>query len=114
MLNRIFRKSKKKLSKSEEWKKFELFELFDDLDSALKLVSEYSGGYSGVFLSAEEFHKAFSEELHDLKYQNVPDFKTICVWFAPTSAWDNFVGMEGIELGSRIFERAYKFHNSNN
>jgi len=45
MLNRIFRKGKKKLSKSEEWKKFELFELFDDLDSAVKLVSEYNGGY---------------------------------------------------------------------
>ena len=113
MLNRIFRKGKKKLSKSEEWKKFELFELFDDLDSAVKLVSEYNGGYSGVFLSAEEFHKAFSEELYDLKHQNVPDFKNICVWFAPTSAWDDFVGMEGIELGNRIFERAYRFYNSN-
>ena len=114
MLNRLFRKRKKKLSKSEEWKKFELFELFDDLDSALKLVSEYSGGYSGVFLSAEEFHKAFLEELYDLKHQNVPDFENICVWFAPTFAWDDFVGMEGIELGNRIFKRAYKFHNSNN
>lgn len=114
MLNRLFRNRKKKLSKSEEWKKFELFELFQDLDSALKLVSEYSGGYSGVFLSAEEFHKAFSDELSDLKHQNVPDFKKICVWFAPASAWDDFVGMDDMELGNRIFERAYRFYKSKN
>ena len=113
MFNRLFRKKKRKLTKIEEWKKFELFELFNDLDIALKILADYTGGYSGVFLSAEEFHKAFSEELIDLKYQNVPDFENICVWFAPTTAWDDFVGMEGIELGSRIFNRAYKYYKTN-
>ncbi|UII20480.1 hypothetical protein [Fulvivirga ligni] len=112
MFKGIFKNRKKEPSKVETWKKLELYELFDDLDKAEKILSELSGGYSGIFADVEEFHREFVEELNDLKYQNVPDFEHICMWFAPTSAWDDFVGLDGIELGNRIYERANKWNNA--
>ena len=59
MFNRIFKKKSKGLSKIEYWKKWELFELFSDLHLAEKMLSEFKGGYSGKFSSAEEFYNAF-------------------------------------------------------
>jgi hypothetical protein len=100
------------MHKFEVWKKYELFELFDDLDSAQKILSEIKAGYSGNFISAEDFYKAFEEELYDLNHQNVPDFRQICLRFAPTSAWDDFVGFEGMELANRILERANRWNNA--
>jgi len=97
------------MSKMEVWKKYELFELFNDLDDAKKILAEIQGGYSGNFLSAEDFCKSFEEELYDLNHQNVPDFRQICLWFAPTSAWDDFVGFNGMELANRILERASRW-----
>ena len=99
------------MNKIDIWKKYELFELFDDLESAEKMLAEFSGGYSGKFLFAEEFCIAFKEEVADLIHQNVPDFNQICLWFAPTSIWDDFVGINGMELGNRIYERANKWNN---
>ena len=107
-----FKKRKSESTKVETWKKFELFELFIDLDKAEQILSKLSGGYSGNFVSAEEFYKVFTEELNDLKHQNVPDFKQVCIWFAPTSAWDDFVGIDGMELGNRIYERANNWNKS--
>jgi hypothetical protein len=99
------------MNKIEIWKKYELFELFEDLESAEKMLAEYSDGYSGKFLSAEAFCKAFKEEVYDLRHQNVPDFNKICSWFAPTSVWDDFVGISGMELANRIYDRANKWNN---
>ena len=110
MFEQFFKNRKTKPTKIEAWKKFELFELFNDLEQAELKLSEISGGYSGIFSSAKEFHKEFVEELNDLKHQNIPDFKRICIWFAPTSAWDDFIGLSGIELGNRIYERADKWN----
>ncbi|WP_452227601.1 hypothetical protein [Lacinutrix sp. MEBiC02404] len=105
MFNRIFKKKSKELSKIEYWKKWELFELISDLHLAEKMLSEYSGGYSGNFSSAEEFHKALVEEIYNVEFDNVADFTQIWYWFAPTCEWDDFTGMESIELGNRIFNR---------
>jgi hypothetical protein len=98
------------MNKFEVWKKYELFELFNDLDTAQEILAKIHGGYSGNFISAEAFRKAFEEELYDLKHQNVPDFQQIYLWFAPTSAWDDFVGSEGMELANRILERADRWN----
>ena len=43
--------------------KADLNRLISDLDDAKKLLSEFSGGYSNNFLSAEEFYEAYSIEL---------------------------------------------------
>ena len=105
MFNRIFKKKSKELSKIEYWKKWELFELFADLHLAEKMLSEFKGGYSNKFSSAEEFYKAFVEELYEIEKDNVADFTQIWNWFAPTCDWDDFTGMDGLELGNRIFSR---------
>lgn len=94
------------LSKVDYWKKWEFFELLDDLHEAEKLLSEYTGGYSGEFLSAEEFHLALIDAIDDIEFGNQTDLTRFWMWFAPTCEWDDFVGEEGEELGNKIFERA--------
>lgn len=101
------------MDKVEIWKKYEIFDLFKDLEEAEEILSKLTGGYSNNFISVEEFHNAFVEELYDLKGQNVPNFEQICLWFAPTSAWDDFVGIDGMELANRIYERAEKWNKNN-
>ncbi len=113
MFKGIFRNRNTKPSKIETWKKFNLFELFNDLDKAEKILSVLSGEYSENFTDLEEFYKEFVEELNDLKYQNVPDFERICIWFGPSSAWDEFVGTNGMELANLIYNRANKWNKAN-
>ncbi|MBF04811.1 MAG: hypothetical protein CMP76_16135 [Flavobacterium sp.] len=95
------------------WKKYEMFDLFKDLEQAEEVLSKLTGGSSNNFNSVEDFYNAFVEELYDLKGQNVPNFEQICLWFAPTSAWDDFVGLDGMELANRIYERAEKWNKNN-
>ena len=106
MFGRLFKKKTKQLSKAEFWKKYELFQLIGDLHSAEKLLSEFNGGYSTKFSSAEEFHKALVEEIYNVESDNVVDLTQIWLWFAPTSEWDSFAGIAGLELGNRIFKTA--------
>jgi hypothetical protein len=105
MFNRLFKKKTKQLSKVEFWEKYEFFELIADLHLAEKLLSEFKGGYCRKFDSAEDFHKALIEGIFDVEFDNVPDFTQIWNWFAPTCEWDSFAGIEGFELGNRIFMR---------
>lgn len=93
------------LSKFDYWKKWEFFELLEDLHVAEKILVKYKGGNSGEFSSAEEFHETLIEAIDDIEYGNQTDLTRIWIWFAPTCAWDDFVGEEGSELGNRIFER---------
>jgi hypothetical protein len=74
------------------------------LEKAEKIVSEYEGGYSGKYLSAQEFHKDLKYSIID--YRNGDDTKLdqFYIWFAPTCQWDDFVGSEGENLANEIFE----------
>jgi hypothetical protein len=74
------------------------------LDKAKKIVSKYEGGYSGEYLSAQEFHKDLKSSIVD--YRNGDDTKLdqFYIWFAPTCQWDDFVGSEGENLANQIFE----------
>ena len=105
--------NKSKMNKVYIWKKYEIFDLFIDLEEAEVILSKLTGGFSNKFNSVEEFYKAFVEELYDLKGQNVPDFRQICLWSAPTSTWDNFVGIDGMALANRIYERAERWNKNN-
>jgi hypothetical protein len=113
--SRLFKNNKPKdnLSKEEHWKKWEFFELLVDLHDAEEILSKYEGGYSGVFFSAQEFHGALISEIEDLEFGNKPDLTNFWIWFAPTTAWDDFVGKEGVDLGNRIFERVDKWMKGN-
>ena len=109
-LNKIFKSNRPdNLSKIDYWKKWEFFELLEDLHAAENILSKYEGGHSGEFLSAEEFHKSLVEEIDAIEFGNQTDLSKIWLWFAPTCAWDDFVGGEGIELGNSIFERVDKW-----
>lgn len=83
--------------------------LIEDLKKAEKILSEYSGGYSGEHLSAEEFHKDLLDRIKKLEYGDNSVIEDLWVWFAPTCQWDDFVG--NIELGERIFQKLDKIKN---
>lgn len=113
MFKRFFSNRPDKLSKREYWEKQEFFDLIKDLHEAEKLLSEYSGGYSGAFLAAEEFHAALIDKIDDIEFGNQTDLSELWAWFAPTCAWDDFVGEEGQGLGNRIFARLDRWRKGN-
>jgi hypothetical protein len=80
--------------------------LIADLKKAEKILSEYSDGYSGQHLSAEEFHKDIVDRIKRLESGDESVIEDLWIWFAPTCQWDDFVG--NIELGERIFQKLDK------
>lgn len=74
------------------------------LDKAEVVLSKYSGGYSGEFLSAEEFHQNLKNSIQEYKNGDIKKLDSFQIWFAPTCEWDDFVGKEGISLGNEIYE----------
>lgn len=82
--------------------------LLIDLKQAEKIVSEYSGGYSGEHLSAEEFHKDLVDRINKLENGDMSVIEDLWIWFAPTCQWDDFVG--DVELGEKIFRQLNRLH----
>jgi hypothetical protein len=80
--------------------------LIADLKEAEKILSEYSGGYSGEHLSSEEFHKDILDRIKKLESGDESVIEDLWIWFAPTCQWNDFVG--NIELGERIFQKLDK------
>lgn len=72
------------------------------LDKAEKLVSEFRGGYSGQFSSAEEFHQALLDSINKFKQGDNTQLDKLHIWFLPTSCWDDFVGDEGQSFANEI------------
>jgi hypothetical protein len=72
------------------------------LEQAEHLAGQFSGGCSGQFNSAEEFHLALSDSIAKLKYGDNSQLDKLNIWFLPTSSWDDFVGSEGQELANEI------------
>ena len=72
------------------------------LDKAEKLASEFKGGYSGEFLSAEKFHQALIDSIKKFKQGDNTQLDKLHVWFLPTSCWDNFIGKDGQDLANEI------------
>lgn len=76
--------------------------LIELLDKAENLASEFRGGYSGQFLSAEEFHQALFDSINKLKQGDNTQLDTLHIWFLPTSCWDDFIGRDGQDLANEI------------
>ena len=72
------------------------------LDEAEILASEFTGGYSSRFFSAEEFHDALKSSILNLKSGDLTEIETLSIYFAPTGFWDQFVGMDGMDLANKI------------
>lgn len=102
-------KSEVKLSKEEYFKKWEISELLEDLHLASEMLSQREGGYSGEYLSVEEFKLALDEAIDDIEGGNKIDLSFFYYCFAPTCEWDDFTNENGTELGNRIFERVSKW-----
>ena len=76
--------------------------LFNLLAKAEHLATEFQGGYSEQFLSAEEFHNALSESICKLKHGDKAQLDQLHIWFLPTSCWDDFMGKDGQDLANQI------------
>ncbi len=74
------------------------------LDQAEELAAQFSGGYSGNFWSAEEFHMALAQSIMKLKNGDQSQLEKLNLWFLPTSCWDDFIGLDGLDLGNEISE----------
>ena len=74
------------------------------LTQAENLVGQFSGGYSGEFFSAEEFHTALVDSISKLKSGDNSQLDKLYLWFLPTSCWDDFVGLDGQDLANPICE----------
>lgn len=85
--------------------------LVELLDKAQNLAGQFSGGYSGDFLSAEEFHKILVESITKLKNGDNSQLYKLNTWFLPTSCWDDFVGHEGLDLANQISDLLVKMTN---
>ncbi len=90
-----------------------LEKLIHELGLAEKLVAEFSGGYSDDFMSAEEFHKALKTTIEKLEGGDLSVIDELWFWFAPTCSWDDFVGMEGLDLGNSIHEKLTRLKKTN-
>ena len=88
--------------------KTEIEKLIKLLEEAEILAGQFSGGYSGKFFSAEEFHNALGESILKLKIGDKTQFDILCLWFLPTSCWDDFIKLEGVDLGNQISELLIK------
>jgi hypothetical protein len=80
-----------------------LRQLYDFLDKAIVLSSEFSGGHSNNFLSAEEFNSALSDSVDRLKNGDNDQISNLYYWFAPTCDWDDLIHKNGLELSNVIF-----------
>ena len=76
--------------------------LINLLDKAEKLASKFQGGYSGQFLSAEEFHQALFDSINKFKQGDNTQLDRLHIWFLPTSCWDDFIGKDGQDLANEI------------
>lgn len=73
------------------------------LDEAEKLAGQFSGGYSNNFLSAQEFHIALKDSINKLKTGDIDQLNDLCLWFAPTCGWDDFIHKDGEDLANEIY-----------
>jgi hypothetical protein len=86
--------------------------LIELLDKAEHMARQFSGGYSGQFLSAEEFHLALVESITKLKNGDNSQLDTLNIWFLPTSCWDDFDGSDGLDLANEISDLLHKMINN--
>ncbi|MCF8387390.1 MAG: hypothetical protein K9G47_05870 [Bacteroidales bacterium] len=75
------------------------------LEKAEKMLSKYSGCYSGEYFSAEEYYNDFKIALNELKNGDNSKPDLFYRRFASSYHWDDYVGTEGIKLGNDISSR---------
>jgi hypothetical protein len=89
----------------------DLLKLIELLEQAHYLAEQSSGGFSGQFLSAREFHLALVDSTTKLKNGDISQLDKLSIWFLPTSCWDDFVGPDGQDLANEISDLMIKMKN---
>lgn len=84
-------------------------ELLAELKKAHDLVSQFAGGYSERFFGAEEFAKALGVAINELENGDESSLDNLYLWFLPTSEWDDFTNMDGLEIGQRVSDLLAKY-----
>ncbi len=84
-------------------------ELIKELKEAYRLAAQYEGGYSGQFLDAKDFAEALNKAIALFESGDDSCAKNLWLWFAPTTAWDDFVGLEGMDLGNSLFKKIEQY-----
>jgi hypothetical protein len=105
MFNNRFSRKSGDLSKEAYWEKWEFFDLIIDLHEAEKAMSLNIGDTSDKFASSEQFRLSLEDLTDDIEGGNQLDLTQLWELFAPVSAWDDFMGNNGQDLGDRIFQR---------
>jgi len=81
-------------------------QLITELKQACVIASNYQGGYSGEFLDAKEFHQALNASIQAFEKGDDTQAKNLWLWFAPTTAWDDFIREEGAaKIANSIFSK---------
>jgi len=73
------------------------------LEEAQQLAARFTGGYSGEFFGAGEFHTALKESISKYRDGDKSQLNKLHTWFAPTSCWDDFIGREGQDMANEIY-----------
>jgi hypothetical protein len=81
------------------------------LVKAEKMISQYQGGYSQEYLSAQEFHNDLKDAIEVYKNGDNSTLDKFYIWFAPTCQWDDFIGKSGEKIADEIFEIVCKLKN---
>ncbi|MBL7748157.1 MAG: hypothetical protein JNM19_12050, partial [Chitinophagaceae bacterium] len=79
-----------------------------------KLATQFTGGYSDHFFSAEEFHTALSDCIAKLKTGDFNQLDVLWLWFSPSYDWDDFVQQDGENLANSIFPLLSELRNQRN
>ncbi len=88
--------------------------LIEELKEAHQLITHYDGGYSGEFFDAKEFAVALKKAITLFESGDETSVRNLWLWFAPTTVWDDFVGLEGMVLGNSIFRKLNEYILENN
>jgi hypothetical protein len=73
------------------------------LDDAENLLSQFTGGYSNHFSSAQEFYEELKSSIEKLKEGDLTELENLKGYFAPTCDWDDFTHFDGQDLGNKIY-----------
>lgn len=82
-----------------------LEDLIRDLEKAVELAAQYSGGWSDHHFSAEEFHANLASKVDLLKSGDTRVLADLLIWFTPSYDWDDFIGEEGMPLANSIHSK---------
>jgi hypothetical protein len=79
-------------------------ELLSQLGVALAILELPGNTKPFRFTSKEAFGEKLKMSESNLRELELEEIENLWRWFSPANEWDNFTGIEGADLGARIFD----------